>query len=142
MNLEWIQSPLAMFSALSACVGGCVMIVFIQQTVLQRVAKYEKARQELRDKVDELAASLQALTREMEDRGNGAAVAFRSNAINMNQRAEAMRMCRRGLDTHTISAMLNSPRAEAELLQTVHVIMSQQAEQGSASALASNLSRV
>jgi Flp pilus assembly protein TadB len=66
---------------------------------------------ELQRRLDDLSERL----RQAEERPESSPAAARSG-VNLNNRAQALRMLRRGIDAETVATSLNLPRPEIELL--------------------------
>lgn len=124
MNLDWITNPLTIYATVFiGSMAGIHLVVAAriemrrqQQRHMAERGTMEEALAALRGKVDELAL-------ESTDRSLVPVPGMAMTGLNVQKRAEALRMYRRGADHHTVSATLGLPHAEMELLHKVHHIL-------------------
>jgi hypothetical protein len=123
MNLNWLANPITI-SAMLALAGVCLLYLLF--TIMARTqaqdrklraeqAATERLVQELRSQIHELVAE----THERAAMPTG----LPAVGLNMQKRAEALRMYRRGSDPEAICRALGLPPAEVALLQKVHRVM-------------------
>jgi hypothetical protein len=123
--LERYLIPLAPYVLLTlACIVALIMIVSFS-TELKRLkarAGIRQAEQELANR--ELAARLAQLSERLRDTEERSGMLVPPppppSGLNLNKRAQAIRMSRRGEPAGNIAASLNLPRGEVELLLKVY----------------------
>lgn len=125
MTLEWITSPLAIYSALAAGGASALHLVISTRIEMRRQQKgHLAASQSLRVAIAALENKVQALCLEAKQNIIPPAAYVPFTGLNIHKRAEALRMYRRGSDSHTVSATLDLPEAEVVLLEKVHRLLS------------------
>lgn len=122
MSLDWILSPLAIYSALALAIAGCLTLFFSFKMEVREVRySAEASREALASQVREVASSVGNLQERV------AEIGVRSTpgnpAININRRVQMLRMHRRGETVETIAGALNTPRNEVELLIRVQTML-------------------
>lgn len=131
MNFDWIFHPLAMYGSVLVCL---YVVLSTRLELSERRKRALAERKELSEEFQKLAAKLASLESgmaELAERPAAAAPVLPAvpRAMNLNQRAEALRMYRRGHQTHTIAAALGLPTAEVSLLQTVQAMLEKEERQ-------------
>jgi len=89
-------------------------------------------RQFLRNRLAELAESMERLRAEHEEAARPSAVPTNGQPLNLNKRGQVLRMRRRGENPETIAAALSIPRNEVDLLLKVHQMSLEQLEKSPA----------
>ena len=122
MNFEWILNPLTMYGGLLVCL---YFVLSTRLEIRELRKRYLDDRAATRAEFEKLSAKVAGLAAELEERQAlpSPALPAAPRAMNINQRAEALRMYRRGHETHTIAAALGLPAAEICLLQTVQSML-------------------
>jgi hypothetical protein len=114
MELNWLLSPLGLYAFLALALAGCLALFL---SMKREIALLRRSFLESRDaaaaSAAALAAELAALRQEME---RSEAVWPAGQELNLTQRAQALRMQRRGESPATIAAALRVPRNEIDLL--------------------------
>ena len=119
MNLDWILSPLTQYCVLALAFMSCMGLCF-STSIRMRMERRRMAMSQ-----ESLDQTVKALSTAVEQiRRDGPEPETRRPAplqgVNLTKRAQALRMHRRGESLATISAALQSPRNEIELLLKVH----------------------
>jgi hypothetical protein len=122
MDLEWILNPLTMYGGLLVCLFFLLSMRLEMGDLRKR---YLDERAQTKAEVEKLSAKVAELAAALEERPALPVPALPATprTMNINQRAEALRMSRRGHETHTIAAALGLPAAEVTLLQTVQTML-------------------
>jgi hypothetical protein len=122
MNLTWLATPAATVAMLSVC-GVCFLyLLFTMMARMQALDRRRRAQQEATDRlVEDLRAQIHGLVEDA--RRPVMPPALLQAGLNVHQRAEALRMFRRGNDAEAICQALGLPPAEARLLEKVHRVM-------------------
>ncbi len=122
MSLEWVTALVTNYTLLAGGIGLCVYLFFTLKREIHSVElRRRKREQELQLAGEEMRQTLEALREALEKAGEGPAPAAPPAAsLNMNKRAQALRMYRRGERPEQIAAALNVPLNEIELLLKVH----------------------
>ncbi|MEO8592012.1 MAG: hypothetical protein ABI759_01710 [Candidatus Solibacter sp.] len=125
MTFDWITHPLAIYSAL-ACGGAAALHLVISTRIEMRWQQkgHLAEEQSLRDSIATLESQVQQLRVEVEQNFVTPAPYISFTGLNVHKRAEALRMYRRGSDSHTVSAALGLPQSEVVLLEKVHRLLS------------------
>jgi len=119
MSLDWILNPITQYSLLAlgfmSCMGLCFATSIGMRAERRRMAQ-------LQGSVDESVVALCTTVDQFRRDGpepetHGPAPL---DGLNLTKRAQVLRMHRRGESLATISAALQSPRNEIELLVKVH----------------------
>lgn len=129
MNFDWILNPLTIYSVLA--IGGLAIICLaaaIKVEIRTEQKRHAQERLTLEQSVSALQKNVEELLIDARERAATAATHALTSGLNVHKRAEAMRMYRRGCDTHTVCATLGLPQAEVALLQKVHHIISSPSE--------------
>jgi hypothetical protein len=116
MNLDWILSPLALYTVVALALMGCASLFIVTKMELSQLRRAaDQSRMDLAKKIEEVEAAMADIP--------AAAPAPMLNvrpSINLTKRAQALRMRRRGESLESITAALSVPRNEIELLLKVH----------------------
>jgi hypothetical protein len=116
MNLDWILSPLALYTVVALALAGCASLFIVTKMELSQLRRAaDQSRMDLAKKIEEVEAAMADIP--------AAAPAPMLNvrpSINLTKRAQALRMRRRGESLESITAALSVPRNEIELLLKVH----------------------
>jgi hypothetical protein len=118
MSFEWIQNPLTLYAVVAlALVGSLALFVS---------AKLEAGDQRriLAKRIDEVQSSLAKLSTESPPLAVPPALTRQS--INLTKRTQALRMRHRGEPIESITAALQVPKNEVELLLKVNELLSSQ----------------
>jgi hypothetical protein len=127
MDLNWITNPLTIYGILAS--GGIASLYLMISTKLETCRQQTHHLAEtgaLREALTALQDKVAELCCEAEERA-----AIPSSALtgfNVQKRAEALRMYRRGCGSHTIAAALGMTQAEVDLIGKVHLIATRPAE--------------
>jgi hypothetical protein len=125
MNLEWITSPFAMYTAVALSLLASLVLYFDLRVEMA------KERSQERKKQDASAALVRGMAGDLETvRHSMSTLAVRppelapanqpaGQGINLSKRGQVLRMHRRGESVATIAAALQTPRSEIELLLKV-----------------------
>jgi hypothetical protein len=125
MNLDWITSPLAIYTALSGIGAAALHLVISTRIEMRRQQQGHSAEsQALRAAIAVLENKVQLLCAEAKENMMTPAAYVPFTGLNIHKRAEALRMYRRGSDRNTVSATLDLPQAEVALLEKVHHLLS------------------
>jgi hypothetical protein len=124
MNFDWIISPLTIYGVLAS--GGAAALYLVVSTRIE-MRRHEKRhlaeRHSLREAIAALDAKLEQMCVETKQNTLSPAAFTPFTGLNVHKRTEALRMYRRGNDSHTISAALSMPQAEVVLLEKVHHLL-------------------
>lgn len=118
MNLDWIVSPLTQLTALAAGLSACLGLFIsakVDMAKLQRklaVAPPPQDMAPLAGEIERLNEAVRALER--------TPPAPASGSMNLTRRTQIIRMHHLGEPVETISAALQVPAAEIELLLKLH----------------------
>lgn len=126
INLHTILIPFTIGSALALAGLGLLALALVTSTrkeLRRREALRISELAELHDVIAGLRTKVDELSAESRERPSVPAPFEPRMALNLHKRAEALRMFRRGSDTHTVSAALGLPRADIALLQKVSRIL-------------------
>jgi hypothetical protein len=116
--------PLLLLGA--AAVAAAMLFLALRREAVQlrdRIATLERAAHDAFALVHGQLAELSDRLRAAEERPPAAPGPTRAG-LNVNNRAQALRMLRRGVDARTVAASLNLPRPEIELLIRVQRLSS------------------
>jgi hypothetical protein len=124
MNYDWITSPLAIYGVLSAGGAAALHLVASTRIEMRRQQKRHLAEsQALREAMAALEGKVHQLCVEVKESVMPPAAYTPFAGLNVHKRSEALRMYRRGSDSHTVSTALGLPAAEVALLQKVHHLL-------------------
>jgi hypothetical protein len=114
MYVAWIVSPITLYAFLALALLAC-LVLFVSLKLEIAVAQRSSAqsRREAMASAATLTAQLAALRQEIE---STEAPSFAGLELNLNRRAQALRMHRRGEAPATIAAALRVSRNEIDLL--------------------------
>jgi hypothetical protein len=122
MNFDWILSPLTQYCVLAlgfmSCMGLCFSTSIRMRAERRRMAKSQES---LDQTVTALSTTVEQIRRDAPELETCSPAQLKG--LNLTKRAHALRMHRRGESLATISAALQSPRNEIELLLKVHGYM-------------------
>lgn len=124
MNYDWITSPLAIYGVLTA--GGAAalhLVAFTRIEMRRQQKRYMTECQALRESMAALEGTVHQLCVEAKESVLPMAAYSPFVGLNVHKRSEALRMYRRGSDSHTVSTALGLPAAEVALLQKVHHLL-------------------
>ena len=114
MRLDWILSPIALYTFLALALCGCLMLFLSVKKEIARVRRsFAEGRDSAAASAAALAAELAALRQEME---SAETAPLTGQSLNLTRRTQALRMQRRGESPATIAAALRLPRNEIDLL--------------------------
>jgi hypothetical protein len=124
MNFDWITSPLAIYGVLASGGAAALHLVVSTRIEMRRQQKRHLAdSQSLREALAALEGKMQQVCAELKQNVLPPAAYIPFAGLNVHKRSEALRMYRRGSDSHTVSTALGLPAAEVALLQKVHHIL-------------------
>jgi hypothetical protein len=133
MPLAWIGHPLAYYGCLLVGLVLCLALfigVKLEKTGATRSA--ERRQKEIEQKLVDLLAEVEGLrarVEESEDRTGGLVPPTPARSgLNLNTRAQAIRLDRRGNTPAQIAAILGLPAGEIDLLLKVHRLAARQDE--------------
>lgn len=124
MHLDWLLSPLTIYSASAVCLLTSLALVVrsrIRRPVAELAVSPERDDSEIRglkSEVEQLRESVSRLEETLPVRGSGA-------GINVTKRAIALRMHRRGEPVSNIAVALETPANEIALLIKLSAVSSQ-----------------
>jgi hypothetical protein len=121
MDLNWITNPLAIYGVLAT--GGVASLHLVVSTKLEmrRQQKHQTAEcASLQQTLVALKGQVAELSCESAEKSAVPSSAL--TGFNVQKRSEALRMCRRGCDAHTIAAALGMTQAEVDLIKKVHLM--------------------
>jgi hypothetical protein len=123
MNLNLLANPITLCCML-ALAGVCFLyLLFSIMVRTQALDRKRRAEQAATEKlVEELRAQIRDLAAETHERA-AMPTSLPGTGLNIQKRAEALRMCRRGNDPEAICQALGIPPAEVALLQKVHRVL-------------------
>jgi hypothetical protein len=125
MNFDWITSPLAIYGVLAAGGAAALHLVLSTRIDMRRQEKrHLDESQSLREAIVALEVKMERVFAEAQQGTLPPAAYTPFTGLNVHKRAEALRMYRRGSDSHTVSAALGMPQAEVVLLEKVHHLLS------------------
>jgi hypothetical protein len=124
MNFDWITSPLAIYGVLAAGGAAALHLVVSTRIEMRRHEKRHLAESlTLREAITALQVKLEQVCVEAKQSTLPPTAFTPFTGLNVHKRAEALRMYRRGNDSHTVSAALSMPQAEVVLLEKVHHLL-------------------
>lgn len=116
MNLDWILSPLALYTVVALALAGCASLFIVTKMELSQLRRAaDQSRTDLAKKIEEVESAMADIPA-----AAPAPVLNVRPSINLTKRAQALRMRRRGESLESITAALSVPRNEIELLLKVH----------------------
>ena len=116
MNLDWILSPLALYTVVALALAGCASLFIVTKMELSQVRRAaDQSRMDLAKKIEEVESAMADIPA-----ATPAPMLTVRPSINLTKRAQALRMRRRGESLESITAALAVPRNEIELLLKVH----------------------
>lgn len=134
MTLDWLPSiqALELYGVL-ALAGTCLLYTFVlHMGVRAMLRRAGEDRQFLKNRLAELAESIERLRAEHEEAARPSPVPTSGQPLNLNKRGQVLRMRRRGENPETIAAALSIPRNEVDLLLKVHQMSLEQLEKSPA----------
>ena len=116
MNLDWILSPLALYTVVALALAGGVSLFIVTKIELSQLRRAaNQSRMDLAKKIEEVESAMADIPA-----AAPAPMLMVRPSINLTKRAQALRMRRRGESLESITAALSVPRNEIELLLKVH----------------------
>jgi hypothetical protein len=116
MNLDWILSPLALYTVVALALAGCASLFIVTKMELSQLRRAaDQSRTDLAKKIEEVESAMADIPA-----AAPAPMLVVRPSINLTKRAQALRMRRRGESLESITAALSVPRNEIELLLKVH----------------------
>jgi hypothetical protein len=116
MNLDWILSPLALYTVVALALVGCASLFVVTKIELSQLRRTaHQSRMDLAKKIEEVESAMADIPA-----AAPAPMLIVRPSINLTKRAQALRMRRRGESLESITAALSVPRNEIELLLKVH----------------------
>ena len=116
MNLDWILSPLALYTVVALALVGCASLFIVTKVELSQLRRAaDQSRMDLAKKIEEVESAMADIPA-----AAPAPMLMVRPSINLTKRAQALRMRRRGESLESITAALSVPRNEIELLLKVH----------------------
>ena len=121
MNFDWITNPLTIYAVLMT--GGAAALHLVVSTKIEIGRQQQRHLEESRS-LRECLAALEGKVAEVCQDAKENTLPLTAytpfTGLNLHKRAEALRMYRRGNDSHTISTTLGMSQADVELLEKVH----------------------
>jgi len=125
MNFDWITHPLAIYGVLSALGGAALHLVISTRIEMRGQEKrYLDENHRLLEAVAALEAKVGQISLEVQQSVLLPAAYTPFTGLNVHKRAEALRMYRRGSDSHSVSTVLGLSAAEVILLEKVYHLQS------------------
>ena len=119
MNLDWILSPLALYTVVALALVGCASLFIVTKVELSQLRRAaDQSRMDLAKKIEEVESAMADIPA-----AAPAPMLTVRPSINLTKRAQALRMRRRGESLESITAALAVPRNEIELLLKVHELV-------------------
>jgi hypothetical protein len=116
MNLDWILSPLTLYTVVVLALVGCASLFVVTKMELSQLRRAaDQSRTNLAKKIEEVELAMADIPAVAP-----APMLTVRPSINLTKRAQALRMRRRGESLESITAALAVPRNEIELLLKVH----------------------
>ena len=116
MNLDWILSPLTLYTVVVLALVGCASLFVVTKMELSQLRRAaDQSRMNLAKKIEEVELAMADIPA-----AAPAPMVTVRPSINLTKRAQALRMRRRGESLESITAALAVPRNEIELLLKVH----------------------
>jgi hypothetical protein len=116
MNLDWILSPLTLYTVVVLALVGCASLFVVTKMELSQLRRAaDQSRTNLAKKIEEVELAMADIPA-----AAPAPMLTVRPSINLTKRAQALRMRRRGESLESITAALAVPRNEIELLLKVH----------------------
>jgi hypothetical protein len=116
MNLDWILSPLTLYTVVVLALVGCASLFVVTKMELSQLRRAaDQSRTNLAKKIEEVELAMA----DIPAAAPPPMLTVRPS-INLTKRAQALRMRRRGESLESITAALAVPRNEIELLLKVH----------------------
>jgi hypothetical protein len=126
LDLHWIDSPLAQYSAVSfGLVTTLMLFVSLKREMSRARARSSEAANAAQGDLGDIRQDLQSLkqiVREIEDRPTSPPPA---ESLDLTKRGQALRMYRRGEPIPTIASALRTPQNEIQLLLKIHDLLNQ-----------------
>jgi hypothetical protein len=118
MNLDWILSPLTLYTVVALALVGCASLFVVTKMELGQLRRAaDQSRLDLAKKIEEVELAVADIP--VAAPAPMPMLTLRPS-INLTKRAQALRMRRRGETLESITAALAVPRNEIELLLKVH----------------------
>ena len=118
MNLDWILSPLTLYTVVALALMGCASLFVVTKMELGQLRRAaDQSRLDLAKKIEEVELAVADIP--VAAPAPMPMLTLRPS-INLTKRAQALRMRRRGETLESITAALAVPRNEIELLLKVH----------------------
>ena len=136
MTIDWLPSihALELYGVLTMA-GTCLLYTFVlHMGIRAMLRRASDDRRFLRNRLAELAESIERLRAEHEEAARPSAVPTSGQPLTLNKRGQVLRMRRRGENPETIAAALSIPRNEVDLLLKVHQMSLEQMEKSPAQA--------
>ena len=119
MNLDWILSPLTLYTVVVLALVGCASLFVVTKMELSQLRRAaDQSRTNLAKKIEEVEWAMADIPA-----AAPAPMLTVRPSINLTKRAQALRMRRRGESLESITAALAVPRNEIELLLKVHEML-------------------
>ena len=128
LNLDWLQSPVTFYAILLVGGTACMQLIIASRAELRRRQRQQGAETvTLKEALQALQNKVEEISIEAAERAAVEASWTPGRSVNLNKRAEALRLYRRGVDAQGVSTTLGLPQAESELLRKVHEILRSEA---------------
>ena len=125
MNFDWIISPLTIYGVFAAGGAAALHLVLSTGIEMRRQQKHGPAGTESPLKaIDVMKGKVQEVPVEVKQNTPPPVVCTPFTELNVQNRAEALRMYQRGSGSRAISVALGLPPAEVALLEKVHYALS------------------
>jgi hypothetical protein len=120
MNLAWIASPFAMYTALGLSLLASLVLYFdVRVEMAKERCQERRKRDAAAALVHGMAGDLETMRQSVRTLEVAPASQPAGHGINLSKRVQALRMHRRGESVATIAAALQTPRGEIDLLLKV-----------------------
>lgn len=129
MHLEWLLSPITQYMALAIGLCGCLALFITakrEMQVFRRAAG--DANKAIDVSVGKLSGEIESIREAVRKLEEAPVIVPAGPGLNLNRRAQALRMHRRGETVNSIAPALGTPRNEIELLIKVQQLMSRRSQ--------------
>ena len=127
--MDWIMHPFLAYAFQALGLGLCLYLFFsLQREARRRDVNGAGSREAVEGRIEDLRAVVEEVRRnlrDVEDRVVPAAPLPIPAGLNLNKRAQALRMHRRGEASETIAASLALPQREVELMVKLQRILAE-----------------
>jgi len=126
--MSFLTNPLTIYGTVAAAILACLYLVFsLRLEMAHADNRHRGTAKNLNDTISAMQAEMEELRRTEHDRAAAVSAHDPGRGLNLQKRAEALRMYRRGSDADTVASALGLPKAEVMLLQKVQRVLADQA---------------